>query len=245
MRSLWRTDGRWGDLVGADAARSILVMSVSVLVIGMSYGASAMSAGLSSWQVVTIAATVLAGSSEFVFIGILAGGGAPLLAAATGLLVNTRNVGYGLAVGPHLGRGWLLAAGAHLINDESAALTTSVHDPRRARIVFFACGTGVLVAWPTGAWLGSVIGSVVAQPESLGLDAALPALLAALALPALRDRRTAVAAGVGGAVALSVAPFVPGGVPILLALSGLGAAALVRPTPSVGAAHAESVGSAS
>ena len=41
---------------------------------------------------------VLAGASEFMFIGIVASGGNPLAAAAAGLLVNARHVPFGVTV---------------------------------------------------------------------------------------------------------------------------------------------------
>jgi predicted branched-subunit amino acid permease len=54
-----------------------------------------------------------------------------------------------------------------------------------------------------------------------GLDAAFPALLLALVFPALKDRDTLLAVLVGAAVALGTAPFLPTGIPVLLALLGL------------------------
>lgn len=222
----------WRDLDSA-TIRAVAVMCLSVMVIGMSYGVSGHSAGFAWWQLVIIATVVLAGSSEFVFVAVLAAGGAPLLGAAAGLLVNTRNLGYGLAVGRHLDRGIPMVVGAHLINDETAALATAETDRRRGRAVFFLCGTGILVCWPLGAALGAALGSLVASPESLGLDAAFPALLAALALPALRDRATLAAALIGGAAALAATPFVPAGLPVLVALVGVLATVRHRsPTPT-------------
>lgn len=213
MRSIWRT------LDGA-AIRSIAVICLSVLVIGMSYGATAHDVGLVWWQALAIATVVLAGSSEFVFLGVLAAGGAPVLGAVAGLLVNSRNFGYGLAVGHHLPRGWRLLLGAHLINDESAAVASSEKDPVRARAAFFVCGAGVLITWPLGAVLGSGIGKL-ADPATLGLDAAFPALLVALAIPALRDRSTLGAVAIGAVAALATTPFLPAGLPILVGLVGV------------------------
>ncbi|MXP22861.1 branched-chain amino acid ABC transporter permease [Gordonia sp. HNM0687] len=220
--------------------RTVLVMSMSVLVIGASYGVTAHSAGLAWWHVVVIATVVLAGSSEFVFVGILAAGGAPLLAALAGLVVNTRNFGYGLSVGRFLPRGWSMALGAHLINDETAAMTAAESDPRRARATFLLCGAGVLISWPLGSAIGVAIGEVVADPASLGLDAAFPALLVALAVGALRDRKTLCAALIGGTAAIAATPFLPPGLPILCTLTGLAVVAR-RParTPRASGAHAE------
>ncbi|MEE3849115.1 AzlC family ABC transporter permease [Gordonia sp. LSe1-13] len=221
MRSFWRT-------LDAATVRVVLVMSASVLVIGASYGVTAHAAGLAWWQIVIIATVVLAGSSEFVFVGILAGGGAPLLAALAGLLVNTRNFGYGLSIGRHLPRGLPLALGAHLINDETAVIVAGEPESRRARIAFFLCGAGILISWPLGSAIGAAIGELVTDPEALGLDAAFPALLAALAVPALRDRSTLCAAAIGAVVAVAATPFLPAGLPILLALSGLAVVELMR-----------------
>ncbi|MDL9938271.1 AzlC family ABC transporter permease [Gordonia sp. ABSL1-1] len=216
MRSAWQT------LDGA-TLRALAIMSASVLVIGLSYGVVAHSAGLDWWQIVGIATLVLAGSSEFVFVGILAAGGSPIVGALAGVLVNTRNFGYGLAVGKHLRRGPAMLVSAHLINDETAAVTTAEADPRRARAAFLLCGVGVLLAWPTGAALGALLGGLVADPAVLGLDAAFPALLAALAIPALRDRRTGAAALIGGVLAVALTPFLPAGLPVVGALAGFAA----------------------
>lgn len=210
----------WRALDGA-TIRAIVVMCVSVMVIGMSYGVAGHSAGLTWWQLTIIAVVVLAGSSEFVFVAVLASGGAPLLGAAAGLLVNTRNLGYGLAVGRHIDHGMSMIVGAHFINDETAALAAAETDRRRGRAVFFLCGVGVFICWPVGAALGAALGSLVAAPDVLGLDAAFPALLGALAIPALRDRAVLGAALIGGAAALAVTPFVPAGAPVLVALVGL------------------------
>ncbi|MBD0862222.1 AzlC family ABC transporter permease [Gordonia sp. zg691] len=221
MRSAWRT-------LDSATLRAVAVMCVSILVIGASYGVAAHGAGLTLWQIVLIATLVLAGSSEFVFVGILAAGGVPILAALAGLLVNTRNFGYGLAVGKHLRGVPEILFGAHLINDETAAMTTAESEPRRARAAFLLCGVGVLLSWPLGAALGAGLGGVLADPERLGLDAAFPALLAALAIPALRERATWAAVAVGGAVAVASTPFLPAGLPVIGALGGFVAVEAVR-----------------
>jgi predicted branched-subunit amino acid permease len=68
-----------------------------------------------------------------------------------------------------------------------------------------------------GTTLGSVAGSLLGDPESLGLDAAFPALFLAL-LAGQVHGRTGVVAAIGGAVvAAALVPFVPPGVPVVAA----------------------------
>ncbi len=107
-------------------------------------------------------------------------------------------------------------------------MTATEPDPRRARAAFLLCGVGILVCWPTGAGLGAFLGSVVASPEALGLDAAFPALLAALAIPALRSGATWAAAVVGGAIAIASTPFLPAGLPVVGALAGFAGIEVMR-----------------
>jgi predicted branched-subunit amino acid permease len=74
------------------------------------------------------------------------------------------------------------------------------------------------VAWPLGAVIGALIGSVVRDTNAFGLDAMFPAVILALVLPKLRDRGTLRAALAGAVVALATTPFLPSGAPVLLAL---------------------------
>jgi predicted branched-subunit amino acid permease len=60
-------------------------------------------------------------------------------------------------------------------------------------------------------------GSALGQPETLGLDAAFPALFLALLAGQIHDRRLLLAAVAGGAIALAMVPLVPPGVPIVAA----------------------------
>ena len=72
-----------------------------------------------------------------------------------------------------------------------------------------------------GALLGASLGQIEQRPESLGLDAVFPAVLLALLLPAMRERRALLAAAVGTALSLAATPLLPVGLAPLLALSAL------------------------
>lgn len=203
--------------------RDIALACLSVWFIGLSYGAIAVASGFPLWVPATQSVLVLAGASEFLFVGIVAAGGNPLAAAAAGLLVNARHLPYGLALpdmtGP--GRPWRRLLGSHVMNDESVVFALAQEDLPRKRAAYWTCGLGVLLCWPAGAVLGALIGSVIRNTNAFGLDAMFPAVILALIVPALRDRRLRRAAAIGAAIALAATPFLPAGLPELLALGAL------------------------
>jgi 4-azaleucine resistance transporter AzlC len=214
--------------------RDIALACLAVWFIGLSYGAIAVASGFPLWVPAAQSVLVLAGASEFLFIGIVAAGGNPFAAALAGLLVNARHLPYGLALpdvtgpdvtGPDVtgpGRGWSRRLlGSHVMNDESVAFALAQPDLPRQRAAYWACGLGVLLCWPAGAIAGALIGRAIGNTGAFGLDAMFPAVILALIVPALRDRVTVRAALIGAVIALAAAPFLPPGLPVLLALAGV------------------------
>jgi 4-azaleucine resistance transporter AzlC len=202
--------------------RDIALTCLAVMFIGLSYGAIAVASGFPLWVPAAQSVLVLAGASEFLFIGIVAAGGSPIAAALAGLLVNARHLPYGLALRPGVtGRGWRRLAGTHVMNDESVVFALAQDDLAAKRAAYWACGLGVLLCWPGGAILGALIGSAVHDTSAFGLDAMFPAVILALIVPDLRDRMTLRAALAGAAVALAATPFLPAGLPVLLALAAV------------------------
>jgi 4-azaleucine resistance transporter AzlC len=215
MRSIWRTLDRG---VLADIALTCL----AVFFIGLSYGAIAVASGLPLWVPAAQSVLVLAGASEFLFVGIVAAGGSPFAAALAGMLVNARHLPYGLALPPGVtGRGGRRLLGTHVMNDESVVFGLAQPDLPRQRAAYWACGLGVLICWPGGAVLGALIGSAVHDTSAFGLDAMFPAVILALIVKDLRDARIRRAALAGAAIALAATPFLPAGLPVLLALAAV------------------------
>ncbi|MFE0249447.1 AzlC family ABC transporter permease [Streptomyces sp. NPDC059010] len=192
-------------------------------VVGVSFGAIAVAGGLPVWVPVVMSLVVYAGSAQFSAVGVLLAGGGPLAAAATGLLLNTRTAAFSLAVADVIGRGRLTRLlGAHLVTDETVAFALAQPDPARRRAAFWISGLGLFAVWNLGVLAGALAGDALGDTATYGLDAAFPAVLVALVLPALREnpavRRSAL---LGAGLALAVTPGVPAGVPVLVALAGL------------------------
>lgn len=211
---MWRT-------LDQGLSRDIALVCLAVGVIGLSYGAIAVTSGFTWWFPVLMGALVLAASSEFLFIGIIAAGGSPVAAVLAGLLVNARHLPFGLSVPDVLGRGWRGLLGTHLMNDETVVFAIAQDDPARKRAAYWICGLGILAVWPAGAALGALLGSVVEDTGTLGLDAMFPAVILALILPAMKERALRRTALAGAALALASSAFLPAGLPVLVALAAL------------------------
>ncbi|MDQ0379961.1 AzlC family ABC transporter permease [Amycolatopsis thermophila] len=213
MRTIYRTLDR-------RLMRDVALVALADGVVGVSYGAISTGSGFGPWLPVVLSLVVFAGAAQFLFVGLVAAGGSPFAAAVAGLLINSRHLPFGMAVADVLGgRGRVL--GSHLMTDENVAFAMAQEDAGRRRTAYWACGIGIFVCWNVGALAGAFAGTVIGDTDAFGLDAAFPAVLLALVLPSLEDRSTRHAALAGAAVALVVTPFLPAGLPVLLALAGL------------------------
>lgn len=198
-----------------------LAVSPAVFMVGIAYGATASAAGLPGWLVVLAAVLILGASSELVFVGVIAAGGLPFIAAAAALVINLRNMIYGFSASSFLPRRRLTrAVSAHLVNDESVAFALAQKDPAERLFAFRLVGMAILIAWPLGATAGVLLGFVVPDPGRLGLDAAFPAIFFAILFGSIK-RSTAAPATVGAAVAVAATPFVAAGLAPVLGLTGL------------------------
>jgi predicted branched-subunit amino acid permease len=224
--------------------RDVALVCLADGIVGLSFGATAVAGGLPWWLPVVMSVFVFAGGSQFAAVAVVLAGGSPVAAVAAGAVLNTRLLPYGLAVadvtGPAVGsegsggcggssprvskagRRWLTRLiGAHLTTDESVAFALRSSDPAARRRAFWTCGVALFTAWNIAVLLGVLAGAAVKNTAAFGLDATFPAVLLALALPTLADRRTAAAAGTGAAAAVALTPVLPAGLPVLAALGGL------------------------
>lgn len=207
------TEGRRREIV-----RDGVAVGVATGAYGISFGAIAVTSGLDVWQACALSLLVFTGASQFALVGVIGAGGAPLFGALTGVLLGTRNALYGLKLAPLLGwTGGRRAAAAHLVIDESTAMSVLRENARAARLGFLATGWSVFVLWNLATLIGAVAGDRLGDPRAYGLDAAVGAAFLALLWPRLRDRRNRVAALLAAALALALVPTTPAGVPVLAA----------------------------
>jgi 4-azaleucine resistance transporter AzlC len=214
MRSILRTD---------PIARDVAALCLAAVVVGVSFGAIASAAGVPLAQIVVMNLFVYAGGAQFLAVGMAGAGATAVAIIVAGLLLNARHLPFGLAVGGEVlgGRRAARLLGSHLMTDESVAFALAQDDPARRRRAYWLTGVCLFLTWNISAALGAIVGSALGDPGTFGIDAAFPAALLALTLPSLKDRPSVRVAVGGAALALATTPFLPAGLPILVALLAL------------------------
>jgi 4-azaleucine resistance transporter AzlC len=206
--------GRRSYLEGVRAAAPI---GVAAFVFGVSFGVLARAAGMGRVAPVVMSVTTFAGSAQFAAVSILGAGGGLVTAIAAAVLLNLRYGPIGLSAATTLeGPWWWRMLTAQMIVDESWAISQR-DDGRLDRYLLLGAGVLLLICWTAGTAVGAFAGDLVADPESLGLDAAFPALFLALLRPQVRDRSRLLAALGGAAIALVLMPLSGPGIPIVAA----------------------------
>lgn len=218
MRSFERTGPP--DRASREVWREGLAVAIATSAYGISFGALSVASGLDVWQTCVLSLLMFTGGSQFAFIGVFSAGGIAALpsAIASAALLGVRNVAYGMRMSSIIGGGfWRRAAAAHVTIDESTAVAISQETPHLRRLGFWLTGLGVLVGWNLTTLAGALLGDVLGDPKTWGLDAAAAAAFLALLWPRLRERQ-AIAVGVAAAVvAAGLTPFLLPGLPVLVA----------------------------
>lgn len=223
MRSVNRTTDPQGEDTAAEvrvARKEALGVALATSAYGISFGALAVASGFDVWQTCVLSLVMFTGGSQFAFAGVIGAGGlaAAPAAIASALLLGVRNVAYGIRMSPVIGRRALTrAAAAHFTIDESTAVSLAQRSPGARRVGFWITGIGIYVGWNLSTLLGALLGDVLGDPKTYGLDAAAAAAFLALLWPRLR-RRQAIAVGIAAAaVATALTPVLIPGLPVLVA----------------------------
>jgi predicted branched-subunit amino acid permease len=202
----------------ASVLRNAAGIGIATGAYALSFGAVATAAGLSVLQTCALSLLMFTGASQYALVGVLGSGGAALTAAATAILLGTRNALYGLRLASLLGvRGPRRLLAAQLIIDESTAMSLGRDSRRANRLGFWAAGISVYVLWNLGTLIGALAAHALPDPRAAGLDAAAPAAFLALLAPRVRARSSVMVALLAAAAAMATVPVLPVGGPVLVA----------------------------
>ncbi len=219
-RVLGSSPSRGATFLKVEMNKQVLSTSLSVGIAtglyGISFGAIGVASGLDVFSVMVLSLLMFSGGSQFAFVGVLAAGGSPITAATSAWLMGIRNSFYALrltsVVGP---KGLLRLLAAQLTIDESNAVSAAQVDKKNQKAGFWLTGVAVFVFWNLATLLGALAGNLMGSVEQWGLDAAAAAAFLGLLWPRLKESWQL--ALLGAAVAIATTPFLPAGVPILLA----------------------------
>jgi 4-azaleucine resistance transporter AzlC len=196
--------------------RAVLPLLPAVLAFGASFGVLAQSAGMGAEASIVMSLTTFAGSAQFAVVSVLGAGGTAAAAIGAAVLLNARYAPMALAAAPVFRGGRLRRLlEAQLLVDESWALAR--REGGFDRRVLIGAGAGLYVGWSGGTAIGVVAGDSLADPATLGLDAAFPALFLALLAPLLKSRDALAAALIGAGIAICLTPITPAGIPVIAA----------------------------
>lgn len=202
--------------------RDGIALGAAVGVFGVSFGALAVTAGLSVWQAQALSLLMFTGGSQYALVGVLAAGGAAGSALGVAWLLGARNTLYAVRLADLVGlRGRRGAVLGQLVIDETTAMATAQRDPALARRAFWATGAAVYTCWNLGTLAGALATRVAPDPQALGLDAAFPAAFLALLAPRLADRTARTVAVLAVLLAVGLTPVAPPGVPVLVAAAAV------------------------
>jgi predicted branched-subunit amino acid permease len=220
------------DLIHIRQARSQAISVASaVSLYGLSFGALSVISGFSVWQTMVLSLFMFSGASQFAFVGVMAGGGlaAGWAAVASAGLLGVRNGLYSLRMSPIVGPGWLKRLfAAHLTVDESTAVGSGQSSLAGNKAGFWWTALLLYAGWNAMTLVGALLGDVLGDVRTWGLDAAAAAAFLGLLWPRL-NRGEPIAVGLGaGLLTLVLVPVVPAGVPIVIVASVTIAVALYR-----------------
>ena len=196
--------------------RAVTPLLPAVLAFGVSFGVLSQAAGFDGAASIVMSLTTFAGSAQFAVVSVMSAGGTAAAAIVAAVLLNARYGPMALSAASAFRGGWLRRLlEAQLLVDESWAL--SQRDGGFDRRILIGAGLGLYAGWSGGTAIGVVAGDSLADPATLGLDAAFPALFLALLAPLVLSRRGMAAALLGAGIALALTPLTPGGIPVIAA----------------------------
>ena len=198
-------------------ARAGLPFAIATLVLGISFGVLARSLGWGILAPIVSSVIIFSGSAQFAVAAVLGAGGGVAAAIVAAVLLNARFGPMGVAVAPYLKGGPLRRAlEGQAVVDASWALA-SRGGGRFEREFMIGATLPQGVAWIAGTAVGALGGDFIGNPERLGLDAIFPAFFLILLVEELRDGRAVAVALIAAALALTLVPFAPPGLPVIAA----------------------------
>jgi predicted branched-subunit amino acid permease len=190
---------------------------IAGLLLGISFGVVAEPV-LGAASAIAMSVLVFAGGAQFASVAVLAAGGDAGTAIMAGVMLQLRYLPMGVAVARWLpGGAFMRALQGQALLDPSWAAAHLGGGRFDAKLLL-----GATIPQYPGWVLGTVVGVLgsdrIGDPKAIGLDAIFPAFFLGLLWHEAASARIArLTAFLGAAIALALTPFLPPGLPVLLA----------------------------
>lgn len=153
--------------------------------IGMAFGVIGRASGFSPLVVILMSLIIYAGSAQFTTVSMLAAGSPISSIILATFLVNSRMILMSTTVAPYfkkekLGKGILIGT---FLTDESFALGMNKLNYTNGNMTFGWFNTANIVSyltWQVATIIGALLGGLITDPKSFGLDFALVAMFIGL-----------------------------------------------------------------
>jgi len=184
-------------------ARAIVPVLFALLPFGLAFGATATGNGFSPIESLGMSVFVAAGAAQLAAVQLISGGASVAVVVVTVLVINLRFMLYGASLAPHfrsLPLWWKSLLSYHLTDQAYAATITrfdagETEEPDK-RWYYLGTGLAIWTTWQVATMMGVFLGAWVS--EGWSLDFVLPLVFIALAVPAVKDRTTGIAALAAG-----------------------------------------------
>ncbi|MFA5536102.1 MAG: AzlC family ABC transporter permease [Bacillota bacterium] len=201
-------------------SKKAIPIAMGYFPLGLAFGVLARETGLTLFEATGMSFMVFAGAGQFIAIGFLKAGADILTIMITTFLVNSRLFLMSMVFQPKLKEWPRLKSGiiAAEITDETFVVANDYYSSNEPSWPFHL-GLNITshLAWIASTALGAGVGNLVKNPESLGLNFALPAMFIALLVGQVKNKRKFMAAIVAGILSLLFKIFLTGNWNILLA----------------------------
>lgn len=185
--------------------RDAVPLLLGIVPFGLVAGIAAVNAGFGLPTAVGLSLVVFAGASQIAALELL-GQSAPLsVVVATAVVINLRYLMYSASIAPYFREftaRWK-AVLAYVLTDQAYAISVASYRSDRAvdrKWYYLGAAVTLWVVWQVTTVAGVLLGTGV--PDAWGLEFAIPLVFLAILVPAIEDRPSAVAAAVGGALAV-------------------------------------------
>ena len=177
----------------------------AVCAFAMVFGATATKAGMDLFDIMLSSITIFAGASQFVFLEIL-GYQAPAWSIVLGVFaVNFRHILYSASLGRSMGEFSTMQKFTAFFFMADPMFTSSEHRASQQPLMpayYFGFALIQYCIWIVFTYLGAAFGSLISDPQALGVDMLLPIYFMTMVM-AFRKRKNwfpiVVASGIGSA----------------------------------------------